>query len=513
MATQTIKIKRNTTPYANEAAAYTALNTMTLLAGEPVVLFYNTTTKDTAGKGGAVGSIYAVGTTGQQGAYQAFATWEDMYEVYQDVEAFKSAITVEDDEVTINRKVTIDGDVAAHENSFSNLLLPTSEPSNPSDENGYYMYIGELGDGSDTPSGGGGADLSSLVIKFTGRADETYSPKNNVVTIPSFAEESTVTDLLNRVVAIEGVNTTQGEAIAQLQEDLNNIEIPEYTIAAVTPTDENVMESYQLQKDSTAVGPVIKIYKDSALKEVYLGSSEDTINATTGAITKKTVTDAQSLNFAYMLSDGTYTLTKIDVSKFLTQSEFGNGLAVSTTGVVSVKVDNASQANLSVGADGLKLTGVAQASDVTTLQGRKVSAGVGLTGGGDLSSDRSISLGKPSTITDSSTNSVSGTTHTHEIDEASTSKRGIVQLNDNTDSNSTTQAATANAVKKAYDKANSAQNDLDALEVKTISGAGAAQSSGTLSGGVTITVDYDNTSIKYGADKKLYVDVIDGGTF
>ena len=44
-------------------------------------------------------------------------------------------------------------------------------------------------------------------------------------------------------------------------------------------------------------------------------------------------------NFAYQLADGTYTLVKIDVSKFLTESEFGDGLQVSGAGVVSVKKD------------------------------------------------------------------------------------------------------------------------------------------------------------------------------
>lgn len=462
MATQTIKIKRNSTPYSNEAAAYTALNAMTLLAGEPVVLFYNTTTKDTAGKGGAIGSIYAVGTTGQQGAYQAFATWEDMYEVYQDVETFKSAITVEDDEVTINRKVTIGGDVAAHENSFTNLLLPADEPTNPSDANGYYLYVGKLGEGADTPEGGGGggADLSSLVIKFTGRADESYSPNaNNVVTIPSFAEISTVTELLNRVVALEEVDV---ESIAQGVID----EIKGKANGLATLGDDGKVPTSQLPS-----------YVDDVLE--YASKSAFPSTGETGKIYV-----AQDTNITYRWGGTAYV-------------EISASLALGETSSTAYAGDK----------------GKANADAITVLKGRKVSAGAGLSGGGDLNADRTISMGTPSTITSTSTNSASGTTHTHAIDAASTSKAGIVQLDNATNSTSTTKAATANAVKTAYDKANSAQNDLDTLEAKTITGAGAAQSSGTLSGGVTITVDYDNASIKYGADKKLYVDVIDGGTF
>jgi hypothetical protein len=47
------------------------------------------------------------------------------------------------------------------------------------------------------------------------------------------------------------------------------------------------------------------------------------------------------MNFAYQLADGTYSLTKIDVSKFLTESEFSDGLQVNG-GVVSVKKDTSS---------------------------------------------------------------------------------------------------------------------------------------------------------------------------
>lgn len=47
---------------------------------------------------------------------------------------------------------------------------------------------------------------------------------------------------------------------------------------------------------------------------------------------------------------------------------------------------------------------------------RNIVAGNGLTGGGTLSADRAINLGTPSNISISSTNSVSGTSHTHNLD-------------------------------------------------------------------------------------------------
>lgn len=54
-----------------------------------------------------------------------------------------------------------------------------------------------------------------------------------------------------------------------------------------------------------------------------------------------------------------------------------------------------------------------------------------------------------------------------DIRSASTSQTGIVQLNDATDSTSTSEAATANAVRKAYDHADMVVSGLDAEETST----------------------------------------------
>lgn len=61
----------------------------------------------------------------------------------------------------------------------------------------------------------------------------------------------------------------------------------------------------------------------------------------------------------------------------------------------------------------------------------------------------------PADHTHSANDITSGTIATARLPAASTSSPGIVQLNNTTNSTSTTQAATANAVKQAYDLANS----------------------------------------------------------
>lgn len=50
----------------------------------------------------------------------------------------------------------------------------------------------------------------------------------------------------------------------------------------------------------------------------------------------------------------------------------------------------------------------------------KILAGGGLTGGGDLSEDRTLNMGTPSTLNGSTPNQVTGDTHTHNLDMATT---------------------------------------------------------------------------------------------
>ena len=205
-------------------------------------------------------------------------------------------------------------------------------------------------------------------------------------------------------VAVEGINAA--DQIASLATTLKTVQdnASKYKMVALTPqeiaalSDENVKEAYKVvsyqgvetaQTVYTQVGDTVKIYKDSSLIESYLGSDADTVNASTGVVTKyayelisnpttkvtKEAYDAfstedkalyqpinsQSLNFVYQLADGTYLLVKVDVSKFLVESEFKNGLEVSSSGEVSIKVDDKSDEYISVSENGLKLTGIKDA--------------------------------------------------------------------------------------------------------------------------------------------------------
>lgn len=124
-----------------------------------------------------------------------------------------------------------------------------------------------------------------------------------------------------------------------------------------------------------------------------------------------------------------------------------------------------------------------------------VSAGNGLSGGGALSSNVSLALGTPSTITNATANSASGTTHTHALTlpTASATAQGIVELA--TTAEATAQTDTARAVTPAG-LADRVKTSTSVTAGNGLSGGGALSSSVTLSLGTpsTITVDTTNES-------------------
>lgn len=77
------------------------------------------------------------------------------------------------------------------------------------------------------------------------------------------------------------------------------------------------------------------------------------------------------------------------------------------------------------------------------LKTTSLTAGAGLSGGGVLRDNMTLSLGTPSKITATSQNSAVSNTHTHEIDKANTTTAGIVKLNNTLTSDAQDEALTA----------------------------------------------------------------------
>ena len=170
---------------------------------------------------------------------------------------------------------------------------------------------------------------------------------------------ATATAASDTAVAVEGA--TVEAQVASLAKSIKDVELAAatYSVKKVeTGLAANVKEAYQLvqtvNSKSTDVGVQIPVYKDSSLKSVELVDEDDK------------GTKGQFLKFTYITDEGTESIVYLDCSKFLVESEFKNGLVVSTAGEVSVKIDTDSEAFLTVGENGVKLSGVADAIAVET---------------------------------------------------------------------------------------------------------------------------------------------------
>ena len=175
-------------------------------------------------------------------------------------------------------------------------------------------------------------------------------------------------------VAIEG--TTVDAQIKSLGKTLKTVEgnAAHYKVAKLTEAEinklsdgANVREAYKVVSwtgdeataHPTQVGDTIKIYKDAALLSV---------TPENGVAGENTV-----IKFTYSLADGTQKEVSVDLGKAIFESEMGNGMQV-VDHKIAIKLDAANEGDfLTVGADGLKLSGVQNAIN-TAVAAKNVSA-------------------------------------------------------------------------------------------------------------------------------------------
>lgn len=212
----------------------------------------------------------------------------------------------------------------------------------------------------------GVAEVKLAAVAKTGLAsDVAKAVIPNDGTYATVEGENVSEQIASIAKTIKGITTTQSNAFKYITVKLSNEEVTALKDSNVKEAYKVVAyigESYATATTKETVGEVIKIYKDATIKEIYLGNSDDKINATTGEITKGEIVETKlSLNYAYIKADGTYAIASIPVGNFLRQSEFKNGLQVAENGEVSVKVDADSEGFLSVSDKGVKVSGVQNA--------------------------------------------------------------------------------------------------------------------------------------------------------
>lgn len=167
---------------------------------------------------------------------------------------------------------------------------------------------------------------------------------------------------------------TYDNAVA-LYTKLNNIKIK-----SITPTNSNVLKSYQLiDSNNNVLGETINIPKDSSIKTVEIADTKATIDSN-GNIIKGSGDTA--LSIVYVLADGSYKIVNASLSKFLEESEFGNGLQV-VNHKVSVLKDPTSEDFLKVTDKGISISGVRTAINNETSRYLPNTGGVIYDGGTD----------------------------------------------------------------------------------------------------------------------------------
>lgn len=108
---------------------------------------------------------------------------------------------------------------------------------------------------------------------------------------------------------------------------------------------------------------------------------------------------------------------------------------------------------------------LANLSDNKAEKTTNITAGNGLTGGGTLQANRTLTLGTPSQITATSTNAVTATSHTHAIDKATDAQAGVVMLSHLTDGTDKSKAASEYALGEVRRLANQAQASANGISL------------------------------------------------
>ena len=224
--------------------------------------------------------------------------------------------------------------------------------------------------------------LSNLIHSTTG-SGPVVTDVTQVNGKVSVTKSNLTASQVTRVAAGNVTGDTVEAALLELQNKITN-SAKTYTIKSVATGKlaANSLAEYQLFENGKVVADAAKIVipKDQYLKDVTFNS------------------DTQVLTFKYSLADGTEKSVGVNMASIIVESEVGNGLQVGTDKVISVKLDTAGEgAFLSVGPDGLKLSGVQSA--INTAKGEAIDSANG-TAQGYASTAKSEAIASANSYTD-----------------------------------------------------------------------------------------------------------------
>lgn len=235
-----------------------------------------------------------------------------------------------------------------------------------------YMYVGPN-------DGKNGIKLSEVQKEENWRklSDPTSTPSelgNTISKIQSDINKNKVTNSDKTITVTPPENDGNTDIkVAIANADTNILKIgtdgldTEITLKRVESVTDNTLASqYQLVgKNNKVLGTTIDIPRDQLLKDVKLGYANATVDESTGVITIGSVGASeiegqpQYLVLSMSIADGTYRKVSVNLSQFLTEKEFKDGLVLEGNVVKgNVKADDKF---LGVGEDGFFTKGIEEA--------------------------------------------------------------------------------------------------------------------------------------------------------
>lgn len=158
-------------------------------------------------------------------------------------------------------------------------------------------------------------------------------------------------------IRIQGLDN---DTKAEINNSLNSI--------VVTSEDKSTKIVYTIKgktnSDSYTTPYTIDVPKDTSIKTVELADTNATVDAN-GNIVPGSPLGETALSIVYILADQSYKIVNINLSKFIEEAEFKDGLQV-IDHKVSVKLDSTSESYISVSSDGVKLSGIKDTVDKMT---------------------------------------------------------------------------------------------------------------------------------------------------
>ena len=137
---------------------------------------------------------------------------------------------------------------------------------------------------------------------------------------------------------------------------LTSATTPQYTITKLTTAETGYIASYELKKDGTKVGDTINIPKDYLVKSGTIGTVTTSNVPYQGAVVGDKYLDFVVNTYDTSAGSGTTSHIYIPVNDLVDVYTKGNGIDISASNIVSVKIDSNNANGLSVGENGLSLS-------------------------------------------------------------------------------------------------------------------------------------------------------------